>query len=153
MIGKIIFALCLIGFFYLFFFNKPRHHTNEELQSWFSTRIEKITNELDKDVELDKLGQYPHAGKQSFASKGAITYHLLDKQYARFELSEHHPFSIDDIKSTRAWKKLSSKADSLGYELSLDEIEIDGDEIDSYESLDEYIDDIPRYFTITVSGW
>lgn len=33
MIGKLIFAGLILGILYLFFFNKPKHHTTEELQA------------------------------------------------------------------------------------------------------------------------
>ena len=30
---------------------------------------------------------------------------------------------------------------------------VEGDGVDTFDSLDEYIDDIPRYYTVTISGW
>jgi len=37
--------------------------------------------------------------------------------------------------------------------ISLDEIEVEGDGVSTWNELDEYVDDIPRFYTITVSGW
>lgn len=153
MIGKIVFAALILGFLYLFFFNKPRHHSSEELEAWFNMQLQRVTQNLEQDIEKDKQGQYPHAGKQTFEPRGSITYHLLDKQYSRFDLSEHDAISRDAIMAGRAWSELLAKAEQLGLSVSLDEVQIDGDEVDSYESLDEYIDDIQRYYTVTVTGW
>jgi len=151
--SKLIFIALIAGVLYLAFFNKPKHHTADELQDWFSSRLDNINRKLEQDIELDKQGKYPHHGKQTFDRRGTITYHLLDKKYARFDLSELDPITPADIMSSAAWSSLEATVRDLGLSVQLEEVTVDGDEVDSYESLDEYIDDIPRYYTVTVSGW
>ena len=151
--SKIILFLLLAGFVYMVLFHKPRQHSTEELTNWFDQQLVKIANKLEQDIELEKAGHYPHQGAESFASKGEITYHLLDKHYGRFELSQHTELTAQDIRNTDGYRKLQSHADSLGLQLELAEVMVDGDGVDGFNELDEFIADIPRYYTVKISGW
>jgi len=48
---------------------------------------------------------------------------------------------------------LEDKARSLDLKIRLDEKAVEGDGVDTINELDEYIDDYPRYYTLTISGW
>jgi len=148
-----IFVMLAAGITYLALFHKPQNHTDAEIKAWFSSKLEEITARLDADIDQDKLGEYPHAGKQSFTKRGAITYVLLDKHNARFDISDRNLLSRNDISATQGYKKLHDKTQALHLTVRLDEVMVDGDDVDSFNSLDEYIDDFPRYYTVTISGW
>ena len=45
------------------------------------------------------------------------------------------------------------KAFELKTQITIKEVLIDGDEVDTMEELDEYIDDIHHYIVITLHGW
>jgi hypothetical protein len=87
------------------------------------------------------------------APKGSITYTLLDKNRSRFELSQFTELSSSDIESTRGYQQLRDKAEGLGLNIRLNEIEVEGDGVQSWNELDEYINDYPRFYTVTISGW
>ena len=148
-----VFILIAVGFVYLVVYHKPSHHSEAELQKWFSTRLMEISNNLDDDIEKDKQGEYRHSGKQSFEKQGAITYVLFDKNYARFDISDKNNLNSQDIMDTAGYKTLQQKSSSLGLEVFLQEKEVEGDDVETFDELDEYIDDFPRYYTVTVSGW
>jgi hypothetical protein len=134
-------------------FHRPRQETTAELKQWFSDQLIIISEGLEKDITLDKKGHYPHSGKQSLAPKGSITYTLLDKNRSRFELSQFTELSSSDIESTRGYQRLRDKAEGLGLNIRLNEIEVEGDGVQSWNELDEYINDYPRFYTVTISGW
>jgi hypothetical protein len=141
------------GIAYLALFNKPKHHSEAELNKWMSSKLTEISLKIEHDIQKDKDGEYPHAGKQSFARRGEITYLLTDKHNARFDISDKNTLNAGDIMKTAGYKNLSDKATSMSLSIHLKEKEVDGDEVDSFDELDEYIDDVPRYYTITISGW
>jgi hypothetical protein len=78
---------------------------------------------------------------------------LLDKNLSRFELSQFSELTSEDIKSTPGYQTLVDTAGRIGVEIRLDEVEVDGDGVSTWHELDEYVYDIPRFYTITVSGW
>lgn len=148
-----ILILLAAGFLYLVIFNKPQHQSEAELKQWFGSKLSDIAVKLESDIEKDKKGEYPHAGKQSFDKRGEIIYTLLDKNYARFDISDKNFLSAKDIIETEGYKALDRKARELNLLVRLDEREVEGDGVDTFNELDEYIDDFPRYYTVTVSGW
>ncbi len=151
--NTIIIILLICGIAYLALFHRPRQDTPVELKQWFSDQLLIISEGLEKDIALDKRGHYPHSGKQSFEPKGSITYALLDKNRSRFELSQFNELTSSDIESTQGYQQLKDKTEGLGLRIRLDEVEVEGDGVQTWNELDEYIDDYPRFYTITVSGW
>jgi hypothetical protein len=147
----IIFLIC--GIAYLALFRRPVEETPAQLTHWFSEQLVKISETLEQDIALDKQGHYPHSGKQSFEPKGSITYTLLDKGSSRFELSQFSELTHRDIESTQGYRQLKDKAENLGLSVRLDEVEVEGDGVQTWNELDEYIDDYPRFYTVTISGW
>ena len=147
----IIFLIC--GIAYLALFRRPVEETPAQLTHWFSDQLVKISEGLEEDIALDKKGHYPHSGKQSFEPKGSITYVLLDKDRSRFELSQFTELNSSDIESTQGYQQLKHKAEGLGLNIRLDEIEVEGDGVQTWNELDEYVNDHPRFYTITISGW
>ena len=151
MLAKIVLAGLAAGLLYLIFFRRPHQPSGQQLLDWIEHRLDAISNELEHDIELEKQGQYPHEGRHDFERKGAITYTLLDEQDVRVDFSEH--ITLDDIRASEAWTTLASRANELGLELTLQEVNIEGDGVDDDYSLDEYIDEPQRTLTVTVSGW
>jgi hypothetical protein len=151
--NTIIIILLICGIAYLAFFKRPGQETKAELKRWFNDQLVTISDGLEKDIALDKRGHYPHSGKQSFEPKGSITYMLLDKNGSRFELSQFSELNSSDIESTRGYKQLKDKVDKLGLGIRLDEVDVDGDGVQTWNELDEYIDDYPRFYTVTIFGW
>ena len=149
----IVIIVLICGIAYLALFHRPKQETTAELKQWFSSQLVIISNGLEKDIELDKQGHYPHSGRQSFEPKGSITYTLLDKSQSRFELSQFSELTSEEIESTQGYAQLKDKAAGLGLSISLDEIELEGDGVSTWNELDEYVNDIPRFYTITISGW
>ena len=147
----IIALIC--GIALLALFHKPKQETVPELKRWFSAQLMRISDNLPSDIDQDRQGHYPHAGRQSFEPRGSITYTLLDKNLSRFELSQFSELTADDIKSTQGYQQLKKTADRLGLSIQLDEIEVEGDGVETWRELDEYVYDIPRYYSVTVSGW
>jgi hypothetical protein len=41
----------------------------------------------------------------------------------------------------------------MGLKIRLDETEVEGDGVQTWNELDEYVDDYPRFYTVTISGW
>lgn len=151
--NTIIIILLVCGIVYLALFHRPKHATVPQLQSWFSSQLVTISEKLEQDIELDKQGQYPHRGRQSFEPRGSITYTLVDKNYSRFDISEFNELAASDIESTEGYQQLRNKAQGMGLSIRLDEVEVEGDGVSDYFDIDEYIHDIPRFYTVTVSGW
>ena len=148
-----IFILLAAGIAYLAIFHKPHNYTEAEIKKWFSSKLLDITAGLERDIEKDIEGEYPHAGKQSFSRRGSITYILLDKRYKRFDISDKNALRTQDIIDTDGYRALENKARSLNLKIELNEKEVEGDGVDTFNELDEYIDDFPRYYTVTISGW
>ena len=151
--NTILIILLICGIAYLALFHRPKQETPAELKQWFSDQMVKISEGLEKDIALDKQGHYPHSGKQSFEPKGRITYTLLDKNRSRFELSQFSELTRSDIESTQGYQQLKNKTEGLGLSIRLEEIEVEGDGVQTWNELDEYVDDYPRFYTVTISGW
>ena len=133
--------------------HKPKQDRVPELKHWFSSQLMEIGENLEKDIELDQQGHYRHPGRQSFAPRGSITYTLLDKSMSRFELSQFSELTSADIESTPGYQQLQALTDRMGLSLKLEEVEVEGDGVESWHELDEFVYDIPRYYTITIAGW
>ena len=86
-------------------------------------------------------------------SLGYIQYLIKDKAGGRLELSQFNLVSCNSIKMTENYQKLKSLVNEAGNVIELKEINIDGDGIETYEELDDYIDNYERYFIIVISGW
>ena len=148
-----IIILLIAGIVYLALFHKPLNHSDSELKQWFGSKLSDIAAGLEDDIKKDEKGEYVHAGKQSFEKRGKITYVLHDKNYARFEVSDKNNISVQDIIETDGYKELDTKTRDLNLSIRLEEKNVEGDGVDTFGELDEYVDDIPRYYTVTISGW
>lgn len=151
--SSFIFILIAAVVILMLVLHKPKNDSDEELRKWFSSKLTQISTGLEKDIDKDKKGEYPHEGKQSFAPRGAIVYVLLDKKLSRLDVSDKNYLSKADLLQTEGYKQLATKAGDLGLSVLLEEKEVEGDGVDSFIELDEYIDDFPRYYTVTVTGW
>lgn len=148
-----ILILVVASIAYLILFHKPYHYTESDLKKWFSSKLIEISVNLENDIEKDKKGEYAHAGQQTFDKRGAITYLLVDKHYARFDVSDTNRLSTNDIIGTVGYETLESKAHDLGLVIQLEEKDVEGDGVVPFNDIDEYIDDYPRYYVVTLSGW
>lgn len=148
-----VIILLIAGIAYLAIFHKPQDHSEAELKKWFSSKLSDIADNLEGDIEKDKEGEYVHAGKQSFEKRGVINYILRDKNYARFDVSDKNNIRLKDIMDTDGYKKLDAKTRELNLSIRLEEKYVEGDGVETFSELDEYIDDFPRYYTVTISGW
>ncbi len=138
---------------YMIYNHRPGQVSVEELSNWFSARFDEISANAEADISLEKQGHYRHKGMQNFASIGKITYELLDKNYSRFELAELQAITKKDLESTEGFRRLKRWAGEAGVSVKLAEVTTEGDGVTSWDDVDEYIDDIPRYYTVTLSGW
>jgi hypothetical protein len=148
-----IVILLAAGIVYLALFHQPRQLSIAELKIWFSSRLSSIAQNLETDIQKDKAGEYPHAGRQSFDSRGMIVYILRDKHLARFDISDKNALSVQDIMATEGYRTLEAKVRALNLSLLLEEKNVEGDGVNTFNEVDEYIDDFPRYYTVTISGW
>jgi len=133
--------------------NSNDEQERKDLLKWINHNLSQISQHIEADIEKDKQGFFVHEGKTDYQSKGAIDYVLKEKTGQRLEVSQHSLLALDDIKNTEGYQQLQTVTSALKISLTIQEKNIDGDEVDSYEELDEYIDDIERYFVIRVSGW
>ena len=133
--------------------NSNDEQERKDLLKWLDFHIAQISQQIESDIEKEKKGFYPHPGKTEYSSKGYIEYELKQKTGERLLVSERSLLTLSDIKHTESFKQLALKAQTLNLQLEIKEKNIDGDEVESYIELDEYIHDIERYFVITVSGW
>lgn len=148
-----VIILLLAGIAYLAIFHKPHNHSDAELKKWFSSKLSDIADNLEADIKKDEDGEYAHAGRQTFEKRGAIDYVLRDKKYARFDVSDKNDISVQDVMETDGYHKLYAKTRALNLSILLQEKDVEGDGVESFNELDEYIDDFPRYYTVTISGW
>ena len=151
--NTLIVILLICGIAYLAFFHKAKDDSVPEIKGWFSSQLLSISDNLEKDIELDRQGHYAHQGKRSFQPRGSITYTLLDKNLSRYELSQFNELTSADIESTPGYIQLRDRAKQLGLDVRLDEVEVEGDGVETWHELDEYVYDFPRFYTVTVSGW
>jgi len=151
--STLLFILLAAGIVYLALFHRPQQHSVAELKNWFSSRLSGIAQNLETDIEKEKSGEYPHAGKQSFDSRGMIVYLLRDKSLARFDISDKSALTAQDIMATDGYRTLEAKVRELKLSILLEEKNVEGDGVNTFNEMDEYIDDFPRYYTVTVSGW
>jgi hypothetical protein len=151
--NTLLIIVLICGIALLVFYHRPEHASVAELKNWFSAQLAAIGAHLENDIERDKQGQYPHPGRPSYKAKGSITYTLLDKNLSRFELSQFSELTTRDIESTPGYAQLKDVVDSLGLRMKLEEVEVEGDGVETWFELDEYVYDFPRFYTITISGW
>lgn len=151
--NTILIIVLICGIALLALYHRPEHDSVAELKKWFSAQLTAISADLANDIERDQQGQYPHPGKPSFKPKGSITYTLLAKNLSRFELSQFSELQAEDVTSTAGYAQLKAVVDELGLNMKLEEVEVDGDGVESWHELDEYVYDFPRFYTITISGW
>jgi len=154
--NTLIIVLLAAGLLYLVFFHKPVNTTENELKAWFSLKLSDIVTQLEKDIEQDIKGLYPHAGQHSLKKNGSIIYTLLDKNGKRYDISDKNPINTKIIKTTDGYKQLEQKVQTLNLSIVLEENEIntfDDDTESRYQEDNEYITDHLRYFTVTISGW
>ena len=139
----------------------PSPDDEEERQQtlrWINHSLRHILDTVQHDIENEKQGLFVHLEnpiKDSYKAKslGYVQYEIKDKTGKRLELPRFSLVSLNSIKMTENYQKLKDLVEKDGYEIALKEINIDGDGVETYEELDEYIDDFERYFIITISGW
>jgi len=139
----------------------PRVDDEKERQQtvdWINHSLLPVIEKVADDIETEKQGFYPHpenaqALNKTADSLGYIQYVIKNKLGERLELSQFSLVSCNSIKMTENYQKLKSLVNDAGYAIELKEINIDGDGIETYEELDDYIDDFERYFIIVISGW
>lgn len=140
---------------------KPRVDDEEERQltiDWINHTLIPITESVADDIEREKLGFFPHPENQQALNEradslGYVQYILKDRSGKRLELSQFSLVSCNSIKMTENYQKLKALVNDAGYTIELKEINIDGDGVETYMELDDYIDDYERYFIIVISGW
>jgi len=140
---------------------QPRIDDEEERQQtidWINHSLIPVIEKVNDDIETEKLGFYPHPENQQALNEkadslGYIQYIIQDKAGGRLELSQFNLVSCNSIKMTENYQKLKLLVNEAGYVIELKEINIDGDGIETYEELDDYIDNYERYFIIVISGW
>ena len=140
---------------------QPRIDDEEERQKtidWINHSLIPVIEKVNDDIETEKLGFYPHPENQQALNEkadslGYIQYIIKDKAGGRLELSQFNLVSCNSIKMTENYQKLKLLVNEAGYVIELKEINIDGDGIETYEELDDYIDNYERYFIIVISGW
>ena len=140
---------------------KPRVDDEQERQQtidWINHSLRPIIETVLDDIETERQGFYPHpenlqALNPAADSLGYIQYTLKDKAGKRLELSQFSLVSCNSIKMTENYQALKALVNENGHTIELKEINIDGDGVDTYEELDEYVDDFERYFIILISGW
>lgn len=149
----VLFGIVILLLAYVIFTHRHNEPTVAELQGWFSSRLAAISDGIEADIALDRQGRYPHRGRETFEPQGRIAYLLVDKSQQRFDISQFHSLRREDIEATPGYRQLAGRARELGLDLRLEEVRLEGDGVDTWFELDEYVHDIPRYFTVTVSGW
>lgn len=142
------------GLSYLF---KPVIDDEKERQdtiAWIDQYLQTVVASLQNDIEMEQKGLYAHIeNQQNEESLGYIQYILKDKDGKRLELSQFSLVSCNSIKMTESYQQLKSFTDAQNYSIELKEINIDSNGADTYEVLDDQLDDFERYFIIIVSGW
>jgi hypothetical protein len=140
---------------------QPRIDDEKERQQtieWINHSLLPLVGKVTDDIETEKLGFFPHpenldALNERADSLGYIQYIIKNKTDGRLELSQFNLVSCNSIKMTENYQKLKSLVNDAGYTIELKEINIDGDGIEIYEELDDYVDNYDRYFLIVISGW
>jgi hypothetical protein len=140
---------------------QPRIDDEKERQQtieWINHSLLPLVDKVTGDIETEKLGFFPHpenlnALNERADSLGYIQYIIKNKAGGRLELSQFNLVSCNSIKMTENYQKLKSLVNDAGYTIELKEINIDGDGIETYEELDDYVDNYDRYFLIVISGW
>ena len=146
------------GLGYLF---EPRIDDEKERQEvidWIDQYLHTVVASAENDIAKEKKGGFSlledqrdnHAKTQSL---GYIQYLIKDKTGGRLELSQFSLVSRNSIKMTGSYQKLKAFTDDNGYVIELKEINIDETGNDTFEKLDDHLDDFERYFVITISGW
>ena len=132
----------------------------ERLQTieWINHSLLPVIEKVGDDIEKEKLGFFPHpenlnALNERADSLGYIQYIIKNKTGERLELSQFNLVSCNSIKMTENYQRLKSLVNDTGYTIELKEINIDADGIETYEELDDYIDNYERYYIIVISGW
>ena len=140
---------------------KPRIDDEAERKAvveWINHYLTTVLESIEDDIDTEKKGFFAHLDNQhsrneKTKSLGYVQYVIKDKYGSRLELSQFSLVSCNSIKMTENYMKLKAITDEKGYAIELKEINIDGDGVDTYEELDDYLDDFERYLVITVSGW
>jgi hypothetical protein len=140
---------------------QPRIDDEKERQQtieWINHSLLPLVDKVTDDIKMEKLGFFPHpenlnALNERADSLGYIQYIIKNKTGGRLELSQFNLVSCNSIKMTENYQKLKSLVNDAGYTIELKEINIDGDGIETYEELDDYVDNYDRYFLIVISGW
>lgn len=148
LISGITGVLCLFGCT-----NNNPEQERKDILRWIDFHLAELSQQLDADIKSETQGFYPHAEKTDYQSKGYIRYLIKQKTGQRMELSSHSLVTVEDIKNTDGYRRLEARTTGSGYQIKIEQIDIDGDEVDTHDELDEHIDDVYHYFVVTVSGW
>lgn len=127
---------------------------------WIDTFIHSIIESVATDIELEKQGMFtPNKNpsqENNGSTSGYIDYVIKDYRGERLQLTQLSLVSCNSIKMTENYQWLKSFSEERGYSLVLKErnIDSDGAEIDAtlQHNLDN-LDNLDRYFIITLSGW
>lgn len=130
----------------------------QQTLAWIDHSLLTIIDTVETDIDNEKKGFFTHLenpikDNNLAKSLGYIQYEIKDKTGKRMELPQYSLVSLNSIKMTNNFQKLKALVNQAGYQIELKEINIDGDGVETYEEIDEYIDDFERYFVITISGW
>jgi len=146
------------GVTYLFKPSVDDEKESQQITAWINHHLLSIIDSIEKDIELEKQGLYSHSNQPKDVNKksdslGYVDYVIKDKNGSRLVLSQFSLVSCNGIKMTDNYQCLRTIIEEQGYTLELKEVNIDGDGVETYEELDDYLDDFERYLVITVSGW
>lgn len=140
--------LCLFGCS-----NDDAQQQRKDLLKWIDFHLSELSQQLDADIKNEIRGFYPHAEKTDYVSKGYINYVIKQKTGQRLDISSHSLLTVGDIRNTDGYRRLEARTNELGYHIKIEQVDIDGDEVESYAELDEYIPEPEHYFVLRVSGW
>lgn len=130
-----------------------------ETVAWIDRYLHTLVATLQNDIAMEQQGLYvclqDQQNQQDLKpeSLGYIQYLVKDEAGKRLELSQFSLVSCNSIKMTESYQLLKSFTDSHNYTIELKEINIDANGEDTFETLEDQLDDFERYFVITISGW
>lgn len=128
----------------------------QETIAWIDRYLQSIVASLENDIAMEQQGLYVYLQSQQTdkaESLGYIQYLVKDKAGKRLELSQFSLVSCNSIKMTESYQRLKSFTESHNYTIELKEVNIDANGEDTFNALDDHLDDFERYFVITISGW
>lgn len=134
---------------------KERLDTIARIDRYLHTIVATLQNDIAMEQQGSNVFLHDQQNQQDQKpeSLGYIQYLVKDEDGKRLELSQFSLVSCNSIKMTESYQLLKSFTDSHNYTIELKEINIDANGNDTFETLDDQLDDFERYFVITISGW